>query len=284
MAFDEPPMTLENKVAVVTGGGGGIAGVVVKKFVAEGAFVLAADIVEPVFPKDKERIRTCRADISSIEDVERLHEICRREFGAADILVNAAGIQAPIGPFHTVDFRDWAYNLNVNLLGPVLCAKTFLPDLMKKGSGKIINFAGGGATSPRPNFSAYGTAKTAVVRFTESLAEELRPFNIQVNAVSPGVIRTRMIEEILDKGADAVGAEYGQIQKRLTSGFDSPELVAELVIYLASEEANWISGKTISAVWDSWRDWRDQGVREESRDMYVLRRIDGRNFIQAKKQ
>ena len=281
-------MILRDKVAIITGGSGGIGCSIVRKFLEEGARVVVADIEEQEVRRfaaelgQKDRVLSGRVDVSDVAEVNGLIENCLKEFGDVDILVNAAGIQGPIGRFVDVDLNDWIKNLEINLIGTVICCKTILPIFMKKGDGRIVNFAGGGANFPRPNFTAYGVAKAAVVRFTETLAEELRPHRIRINAVSPGVVKTRMIEDILRAGEDKAGGEVEQIRGRFQTGFDSPELVAELVCYLVSEESSGLTGKVISAVWDPWKEWQKNKTMMIDKDMYVLRRIDGRNYLKGK--
>jgi len=205
------------------------------------------------------------------------------KFGSIDILVNAGGIQGPVGPFNDIDIDDWLDSLNINLIGTVLCCKYVLPTMMGRKKGKIINFSGGGATFSRTNFSAYSVAKAGVVRFTEILADELRPFNIQVNAISPGVIKTGMIDEIIKAGPDRGGPDYQQMKSKKEADFDSPELAADFVCFLASDKSNWITGRVISAIWDPWKEWKEKGQIELDKDIYVLRRIDGRNFVKLSK-
>lgn len=280
-------MKLMNRNVVITGGNGGIARVVIKRLLDEGAKILSADICLPteewlVSEKYGKAIRFLKADVTDIESIEEARRICHDAFGGPDILINSAGIQEPIGPLHSIDIKAWAKNIEVNLMGTVNCVKVFMSDFIAAGKGKIINFAGGGSTSPRVNFSAYGVSKTGVIRFTETIAEELKPYNIQVNAVSPGVIKTNMIDEILKKDRSVVGDEYEMIEKRMNQGFDSPDRVAGLIAYLASDESNVITGKTISAVWDPWEQWRERNIAL-SRDSFTLRRIDERNYVKREK-
>ena len=129
------------------------------------------------------------------------------DFAAVDVLVNNASVQGPIGPLETVDFAAWRAVFEVNLFaaapvpaGPAVHARS--------GRGKIINVSGGGATGPRPDFSAYALTKVAIVRLTETLAEELKGMAIDVNAVAPGAMNTRMLEEVLAAGPAAAPREY----------------------------------------------------------------------------
>jgi NAD(P)-dependent dehydrogenase (short-subunit alcohol dehydrogenase family) len=280
-------MNLSDKVAIVTGGGGEIGKAIVKQLLKEGAQIVIADISKKEMSKivqdlgQEGKLVAIPIDVSKKEEVENLTEQALKHFGTIDILVNAAGIQGPIGPFVETDIKEWVNTISINLTGTVLCCKMALPIMMKKKRGKIINFAGGGANYSRPNFSAYGVSKTAVVRLTEVLADELKDFNIQVNSLSPGIIKSKMIDEILKTGPKKVGKEYDQLKSKLKEEFDSPELVAQLVCYLASEESIWITGKVISAVWDPWKEWKDKGQTQIDNDLYTLRRIDGRNFIKV---
>jgi len=217
---------------------------------------------------------------ASVLEKEALAGIVDRSSGA-EVLVNCAGVQGDISPFHETGIEGWKTTFDINFFGTVNGMAAVLPGMIERRRGKIINFSGGGANYPRPNFSAYGAAKAAVVRLTETLAEELKDFHIQVNAVSPGMIKTRMIDQILTAGPEKAGKEHGQIQRMVERGFDSLDDVVDLCLFLASEESNWLTGKNISAVWDPWKEWRDKGRPSLDRDLYALRRIDGRTFVKA---
>ena len=278
-------MSLAGKVIVLTGGGGGIGRVVARELLEEGASLVIADNSEDSVRAAERDLGTLgkltgwALDIANIGDVGILKEKVLAGYGRADALINAAGVQGPIGEFYENDPADWIRTVHVNLIGTVLCCRAFVPLFRARGAGKIINFAGGGANAPRPHFSAYGASKAAVVRFTETLAEELKDRNIQVNAVSPGVIKTQMIEETLEAGLEKAGPEFDQLKARLRTGFDNAQDVAELICYLASESSNWLTGRNISAVWDPWREWQRKPPGGIEKDMFVLRRIDGRNYV-----
>ena len=122
------------------------------------------------------------------------------------MLVNNAAITGPVGPLETNDWDEWTQTLQTNLFGTVLMCRAVLPGMRERGYGKIINLSGGGGTGPRPNFSAYATAKAGVVRFTETLAREVE--GIDVNAIAPGALNTRMRDDVLDAGPELAGAEY----------------------------------------------------------------------------
>ena len=275
-------MLFRDKVAVVTGGLGGIGRVVSTRLAGEGAKVVIIDVINETdltSPVRSGNVAFIQADVSTPGGAEDALSRVIEKYSSVDILVNAAGIQGPIGPFADADMDRWVSAIEVNLMGTVRCCRAILPHMIAKKRGKIINFAGGGANSSRPNFSAYAVSKAGVVRFTEVLADELTGMNIQVNAVAPGIINTRMITEILDAGKDKAGGDFDQVQSRMKKGFDSPEAVADLVCFFASGSSDWLTGKVVSAVWDPWREWMAAGTGALDGDMYTLRRIDGRNFI-----
>lgn len=279
-------INLADKEVIITGGSRGIGKVVAQHLGDQGAKLnIIARTKSELSKSENEllakgyKIKTFRGNVLNIREMKKI--IC--VIGNVDILINCAGVQGEIGPFVNLDLRRWKETFEINFNGTVNCISEVLPYMLRKKSGKIINFSGGGAHYSRPNFSAYGVSKAAIVRLTEILADELRDSNIQINAVSPGTIKTKMIDEILEAGSDRVGDEHERVRDKLEEGFDSPDLVAELICYLVSEESDWLSGKVISAVWDPWKEWMDNGPAEMDQEMYTLRRIDGRNVVKVYK-
>jgi NAD(P)-dependent dehydrogenase (short-subunit alcohol dehydrogenase family) len=276
---------LQNKFILITGAAGGIGSVVVKHIVSEGARVGLVDVSGEMLDKLPDKINELRgnsypfvADITNPVEVENVFRKLSLNKLSVDVLINIAGIQAPIGEFSSNDINIWKKNIEVNLLGTMYFCYYAIQMMKEKGKGKIINFSGGGSTSPRPNLSAYAAAKTGVVRFTETIAEELREYNIDVNAISPGAINTRMLDEVLDTGKVA-GKEFEDAQKRKLNGGDDPNLAAELICFLASDQSNGITGKLISAVWDPWKDEGFRDLLKKDKNIASLRRIDNKNFI-----
>jgi 3-oxoacyl-[acyl-carrier protein] reductase len=271
---------LKDKVAVITGGGRGIGRAVAAAFVENGACVTivsrtASDIDETSkFLRGKGgRVIGVVADVSKRDAVENVVQKTISGFNTVDVLVNCAGIQKPIGPFVDNDIDLWIESIHVNLLGTVICCKAVLPIMLKKQKGVIINFSGGGATSSRPNFSAYACSKTAVVRFTEVLADELKKYNVRVNAVAPGAVNTRMLDEVLEAGGLA-GDELNEAKIRAQKGGVSPDLAAQLAVFLASDKSEGLTGRLISAVWDNWREFDADIIRRIGEtNKYTLRRI-----------
>lgn len=284
-------MLLKNKVAIVTGAGRGIGQRIALKFAQEGAKVVVASLLEAEIKDTVEKIKGLegntlgiKVDVSNPKEVKRMVKNTLQRFGKIDILVNNAGIQGPIGPLEKNNSKDWLKTIEVNLFGTFLCAKEVLPYMRRQKRGKIINFSGGGATSSRPNFSAYAVSKTAIVRLTEILTDELKEYSIQVNAIAPGAVNTKMIEEVLRAGKGAGKKAISEAKKQLKSGGTPPERVTELVLFLASNKSDGLSGKLISAVWDDWREWDKKKIEKimKSSD-YTLRRIDNKYFQERKK-
>jgi len=220
-------------------------------------------------------------DISSAEEVNTLYQNFRESFLTLNALINVAGIQPPIGRFELNDPDDWVQNLSINLLGTANMIRGAIPLFKTVGYGKIINFSGGGATSSRPNFSSYAVSKTAVVRLTEILAEELSEYNIDVNAVAPGAINTGLLDEVIVAGAQA-GDEYKSALKRKNEGGDPIDKIVDLCRFLVSSASYGISGKLISAVWDDYKNKTFLERLRKDSDFCTLRRIDAINFDRIK--
>jgi NAD(P)-dependent dehydrogenase (short-subunit alcohol dehydrogenase family) len=275
-------MTLEfdNKVFLLTGASQGIGKALAQNLAQAGAVIglvarneaalreLARDLREK-----GGRAMALPADVTCPEAVLQVIQRAESELGPLEVLINAAGVQAPIGLFADNELEAWEYAFKVNLFGAVRVIHRVLPHMIARGRGKIINFSGGGATAPRPHFSAYAASKSALVRFTETLAIELKPHNIQVNSVAPGAINTRMLEEVLAAG-ERSGEEYRQAQERKESGGTPVALVCELVKFLASPASGSLTGKLISAPHDPWREWAGKAETLNVSPMFTLRRLD----------
>ena len=170
-----------------------------------------------------------------------------------DVLVNNAGMLTPIGKVWDNDWHAWEMTIRVNLLAPVELCRACVPWMSERRQGKIINISGGGATRPRPHFSAYATAKAGLVRFSETLAHEVRDRQVQVNCVAPGAMNTEMLQAVLRAGPEHVGAlEYAEALKQAETGGTLPQRAAELCVFLASAASDGITGTLLSAVWDPW--------------------------------
>jgi NAD(P)-dependent dehydrogenase (short-subunit alcohol dehydrogenase family) len=275
---------LADRFAVVTGASQGFGYAIASRFVQEGASVLLCARTADDLESAAEEVRAAAApgaqvfaevaDVSSEADVSRLSKIVEKQFGRLDILVSNAGIYGPKGAIDEVCWSDWSQAISINLLGTVLCCRAFLPLLRQAARGKILLVSGGGATKPLPFLSAYAASKAAVVRFGETLAEELRETGIDVNSIAPGALNTRLLEEVLSAGPEKVGQSFYEASLRQKDSGGTPlDLGADLCVYLASSESDGITGKLISAVWDPWTDFSAHRQDLDKTDVYTLRRI-----------
>jgi NAD(P)-dependent dehydrogenase (short-subunit alcohol dehydrogenase family) len=213
------------------------------------------------------------ADVCRPEDANKLVHAPLGQFPELTILVNNAGVYGPKGTVDGVDWQEWAHAVEINLFGSVLPARALVPHFKRQRYGKIVQLSGGGATNPLPGLSAYAASKAAVVRFAETLAEELRHYNVDVNAVAPGALNTRMLDEVLAAGPERVGQGfYERAREQQRSGGAPLERGAALTAFLASEASDGITGKLLSAVWDPWCDLTRHRDDLDS-DVYTLRRV-----------
>ncbi|MDB4980226.1 MAG: Dehydrogenase [Myxococcales bacterium] len=214
------------------------------------------------------------ADVSNAQDVDALFAEVTRALGGLDGLVNNAGVYGPKGLIEEIDWAEWAKAIEINLFGTILPCRAVLPAFRARGWGKIVNLSGGGATAPLPRLSAYAASKAAVVRFTETLSEELRGTKIDVNAVAPGALNTRLLDEVLEAGPAKVGqAFYDRALKQKADGGAPLEKGAALIAFLLSSASDGITGKLLSAVWDPWAELPARRAELEKSDIYTLRRI-----------
>jgi 3-oxoacyl-[acyl-carrier protein] reductase len=297
-------MKLKNLNALITGGSQGLGKVIAEHFLREGANVVLCarsekdlfntrDELAKKFPAQKIRAKTC--DVSNESHVNTLVAFTLQELGSIDALVLNAGIYGPMGPTESVPLDEWRRALDINLYGVLLPCRAVIPHFKTSFSRrrgdesqiknqletpyvvsykKIIVLSGGGATNPLPNISAYAASKAAVIRLMETLAEELREFHVDVNAIAPGALATRLVDEVLAAGADKVGAAFFEKNKGWKEKGAVPlELGASLAVYLASAESDGITGKLISAQWDPWQDLQKHRDELAKSDIYCLRRI-----------
>jgi NAD(P)-dependent dehydrogenase (short-subunit alcohol dehydrogenase family) len=213
------------------------------------------------------------ADVSRPEDVERLVELALTGLGGLTILVSNAGVYGPKGALGQVDWWEWRQAVEVNLFGSVLPARELIAHFTERGYGKIVQLSGGGATAPLPRLSAYAASKAGVVRFAETLAEELREHRVDVNAIAPGALNTRMLDELLSAGPELLGDDaYRRALEQQRGGGIPPEQGAKLAVFLGSAASDGITGKLLSAVWDPWPELPERHADLDS-DLYTLRRI-----------
>jgi 3-oxoacyl-[acyl-carrier protein] reductase len=276
-------MKLKNLNALITGGSQGLGKAIAEQFLREGANVVLcarsekhlaatrADLARQ-FPGQKVAAQTC--DVSDEKQVAELVSFALSELGSINALVLNAGVYGPMGPTESVSLDEWRRALEINLFGVLLPCRSLIPHFKKAGHGKIVVLSGGGATNPLPNISSYAASKAAVVRLMETFAEELKSFHVDVNAIAPGALATRLVDEVLSAGPEKVGAAFFEKNKNWKENGAVPlELGARLAVYLASAESDGITGKLISAQWDPWKDLQKHRDELAKSDIYCLRRI-----------
>ncbi len=216
-----------------------------------------------------------QCDVGDWHAVDGCAKKIAEKWTSLDALICCAGIQEPIGPAMKIDPLAWRKNLAVNLDGTFFAIRAFYP-LLKKTTAraKVICFSGGGSTSPRPNFAAYGVAKTGVIRLVEMLASEWQDEKLDINAIAPGAIFTKMTEEVLARGEKLAGQKEFESAAKMSRDNDAKlAKVLGLVETLLSAQSDGISGKLISTPWDPWQNLpalRDELMKS---DIYTLRRI-----------
>ncbi len=236
-------MGVKGKVAIVTGASreGQVGEFLARAFAREGANLVVAARTETNTRRIAEAIKAAggRAigvgvDGTSEPDAARLAERALAEYGKIDVLVNLAGGLTKYGPMAELSASDWTDELNNNLTTAFLCSKAVIPAMTKAKSGKIINFASVGALTPMAQMAAYNCAKAGVVALTKTLAQELKKFNIYVNAIAPGLIQTKSNIEMMKPSPEDLDKKWVSL-----------DAVANIALFLASEASDGITGQVI---------------------------------------
>ncbi len=262
---------------VITGTSSGIGRALAKHLLVQGHQVwgLARSDQSELTAKHPGVFRASRCDVADWAQMERTATEIAAIWPHIDGLIACAGLQGAIGPAVSLDPLQWSATVRANLDGTYYAIRAF-HELLRHTPrrAKVVCFSGGGATKARPCFSAYAAAKTGVVRLVETIAEELRSEPLDINAVAPGAINTRLTDEVIRLGPAVVGeAEYQSALKQKGTGGGSLEKVIGLVEWLLSPASDGISGRLLSAPWDPWAGLgRHAGAIAKS-DVYTLRRI-----------
>lgn len=268
-------MRLANKVCLIAGASGALGGSIAKLFYEEGANLCLTTYSKAVVSEkfSPQRTMTRSLDVRKRNEIEALTSDALERFGTIDVVVNCTGIMGPVGATSGVSAADWLNTIEINLLGSFYLTRAVLPEMLRHGRGKIVHFSGGGAAYGRPHFTAYGASKAALVRFVESLAGELRNSGIDVNAIAPGPVNSRMWEELRAVANHAGPGAAEDLRKMDETGGVSPELAANLALFLASDLSNGLSGKLISAVHDRWQTFAERISEISDSEAGTLRRI-----------
>lgn len=272
-------LPFSHKVIVITGGASGLGHAIAESFASAGANVVIAgrsqarldQTMDSLKKLGPQKFLAVKTDVTQDHDVRALFQKVHQEFGVIDGLIPAAGLYGSIGPFLERPFEEWGQAIEVNLVGAARTVYYAGPYMNPKDS-RIILWSGGGQAALE-NFSDYVASKGGMWRLTETLAAELAPRNIFVNAIAPGPVNTGFIEDLLSAGPDRVGkALYEKSLQQKEKGAESPAKSIELCHFLMSEKARGLYGRTISAIWDDYKNWNQFAELSKS-DLYTFKRV-----------
>lgn len=248
---------LPDKIAIVTGASKGIGKAIALRFAMEGANIVIGcrdtGEGEKVAQMIRERGGDClvvKCDVSNVQEVEEMVEKTIQKFGRIDILVNNAGVSS-MAPMVDLKEKDWDFNMDINAKGQFLCSRAVAKHMIKQKSGKIINNASLAAKRGARFLAHYSASKFAVLGLTYTLAIELAPYNITVNAVCPGIVETNMIKREWKWEGDLRGMTSEQVRDEYLAEIPlgrlcQPEDVAGVVAFLASKDADYLTGQAIN--------------------------------------
>ncbi len=272
-------MSNQRTVAVL-GASSGIGAALAKALIADGyrLFVGArrADRLAAL-TADGAAADYATVDVSDEAEVRAFFTKVAASFGHLDALVVCTGSYGPIGPFHTIEPEQWWAAVRGNLFGACLAVHCAVPLMRAERRPRIITFSGGGAFAPLPRYSAYAVSKAGIVRFIETIAQELASLGIAVNGVAPGFVKTEIHEATLAAGPDAAGeAFYAMTRAKLAEGGVPVEVPVACVRFLLSPQADGLTGKTISASFDPWRapEFAERIGEINASDLYTMQRIN----------
>lgn len=245
---------LEGKVAVITGGAGGIGKAAGKLFVAEGADVLLVDLDEDTLKSACEdigsnKVSYCVADVSKAADNDTMIATATERYGGVDILLANAGIEGDVASILDYDESRFDQVMAVNVKGPFLGLKSAIPAIEKRGGGSIVITSSVAGLKGAPNFAPYVTSKHAVIGLMKSAALECAAKNIRVNTVNPSPVETRMMRSIEEGFAPGAAEEAReQMRSRIPLGrYAEPEDIAKIMLFLASSDSEFITGSVYAA-------------------------------------
>lgn len=285
---------INKKVVLISGASQGLGAHLTRVFCERGAYVVAFSRNINTLKKNlgslelefKPNLNLIKCDVTNDREVDNLITYTINSYKKIDVLINNAGVYGPMGPIEKVNLTEWKKAFDINFYGSVNTIVKTLPFFKKNKSGRIIQLSGGGATSPLPFITSYASSKAAIVRFVESVALEVKRFNITINAIAPGPLNTSMLESVLSAGKENVGEEFFlKALEQKKRGGTPFHYASDLALYLASDLSSNISGKLISAVWDKYKIWPNNKQFLNNPDLYTLRRIVGkdRNFDEGDK-
>jgi len=244
---------LDGKRVILTAGAAGIGRVTLQTFLEAGAEIVICDIDDDALTD----IRSCyqnvgviRADVSNPDDVDRLFDMALERLGGLDILLNNAGIAGPTAAVDEVDLDDWRRTLDINITGQFLCAKRAVPLIKAAGGGSIVNLSSAAGRFGFPLRTPYAASKWAVVGFTKSLAIELGPNKIRVNAICPGAVAGERINRVIAAKADARGVPFEDMYQHYANTASmqtliDPQDIANMMLFICSDAGQLVSGQIL---------------------------------------
>jgi NAD(P)-dependent dehydrogenase (short-subunit alcohol dehydrogenase family) len=247
-------LRLDGRRVVLTAGGAGIGRVTLETLVEAGAKVVTCDADQAAIDKlrgDLPTVPAIIADVSQAADVDRLFELAQEQLGGLDVLINNAGIAGPTAPIEEVEPDDWRRTLEVNITGQYLCARRAVPMIKAAGGGSIVNLSSAAGRFGFALRTPYSASKWAVVGLTKSLAIELGPHQIRVNAICPGAVEGERINRVIAAKAEARGISFEAMYEDYVAQASmrcmvSSKDIAHMILYLCSEAGSMVSGQAIS--------------------------------------
>jgi NAD(P)-dependent dehydrogenase (short-subunit alcohol dehydrogenase family) len=244
---------LSGRRVLVTAGAAGIGLAIVERLLHHGARIFVCDVSDAAistFAKAHPQAAVVKTDVSNDTEVDRLFAILKDKLGGLDALINNAGIAGPTGAVEDIDPAEWRRCLDVGLTSQFLCARRAVPMLKAAGGGSIVNMSSSAGRHGYAYRTPYSSAKFGVIGFTQSLAKELGPANIRVNAILPGIIEGPRMEGVIRDRASQLGVSYEAMEKTYLDRVSlrrmtSPHDVAAMIAFLLSDAAINISGQSI---------------------------------------
>jgi NAD(P)-dependent dehydrogenase (short-subunit alcohol dehydrogenase family) len=238
---------------VITAGASGIGRAIADLLLANGAKVVICDVAKDFlagYRKAHPDSPAVVADVSSEADVDKLFKTAGKELGGLDALINNAGIAGPTGGVDEIDPAEWRRCIDIDLTGQFLCARRAVPMIRKAGGGSIVCMSSAAGRFGYAYRTPYSAAKWGIVGFTQSLAKELGPDNIRVNAILPGIVQGPRIDRVIEARAKQLGVSHEEMEKRYLERVSlrrmvTPHDIAETVMFLLSRAGANISGQSV---------------------------------------
>lgn len=246
--------SMKGRKVLITAGASGLGLEMTRVFVSAGCDVFVCDIDKDhldALSQELAGVHTCVTDVSDEGSVASMFDNVRETLGGLDVLVNNAGIAGPTGYVETLQLKDWERTLAVNITGQFLCARLAVPLLKKSNSGVMLNLSSAAGHLGFAGRSAYSASKWAVVGFTKTLAIELGPYGVRVNAILPGAVEGPRIRAVIAAKADALGQPVEEVaaayeQQASLGRMVSARDIANMVLFTASDAAASVSGQALA--------------------------------------